>query len=165
MEILKGHTSPETAYVVNDYPYGFRLRCRIRYWIEYRKGHGCRFVSQTTNPKKAFDPATDRRPEPWNKPKASTYHRFGATMLRDPENGRISYTGLGIYTDAKEAREWAVRYGEGLVPEARIELEEWIRKKEIYEAKRAEGIEMQDAAIQTIIETSLDVGDADQEAK
>ena len=30
MTVLTGHTSPETAYVVSDYPYGFRLRCQIR---------------------------------------------------------------------------------------------------------------------------------------
>ena len=65
--VLNGHTSAETAYVVNDYPYGFQLRCKIRYWIETRKGHGMRFVSQTTNPRWAV--------EGWNKPKASTYSR------------------------------------------------------------------------------------------
>jgi hypothetical protein len=27
MTILTGHTSPEIAYLINDYPYGFRLRC------------------------------------------------------------------------------------------------------------------------------------------
>jgi hypothetical protein len=35
-QILTDHTSPETAYLVEDYPYGFRLRCQIRYWLEYR---------------------------------------------------------------------------------------------------------------------------------
>ena len=51
--VLHGHTTRETAYLVNDYPYGFRLRCKIRYWLEYKKGHGHRPVSQTTNPKVA----------------------------------------------------------------------------------------------------------------
>jgi hypothetical protein len=36
MQILKGHISQETAYLVDDYPYGFRLRCKIRYWLEYQ---------------------------------------------------------------------------------------------------------------------------------
>ena len=49
-QILQGHTSPETAYVVDDYPYGYTLRCRIRYWLEVNERHGVRFVSQTTNP-------------------------------------------------------------------------------------------------------------------
>ena len=52
MEILKGHTSPETAYLVRDYPYGYTLRCQIRYWLEHKPGKGVRFVSQTTNPKR-----------------------------------------------------------------------------------------------------------------
>lgn len=46
------HTSPETASIIDDYPYGFRLRCTMRVWLEYRKGHGYRMMSQTTNPKK-----------------------------------------------------------------------------------------------------------------
>ena len=61
---LSGHNDPESAYVVEDYPYGFRLRTTIRYWVETKKGHGQRFVSQTMNPKKTY--------EHWNKPKAST---------------------------------------------------------------------------------------------
>src|SRR6516165_4444148 len=64
MQILSGHISPETAYVVEDYPYGLRLRCRIRYWLEHTPKRGFRFWSQTTNPK---------RGNIWNKPKASTY--------------------------------------------------------------------------------------------
>lgn len=44
------HTSPETAYLVNDYPYG-GLRCKIRYWLEYSKNKGVRLGSQTTNPR------------------------------------------------------------------------------------------------------------------
>lgn len=31
--VLHGHTSPETAYVVENYPYG-GLRCTKRYWVE-----------------------------------------------------------------------------------------------------------------------------------
>ncbi len=34
IKILNGHISPETAYVVEDYPYGYTLRCTIRYWLE-----------------------------------------------------------------------------------------------------------------------------------
>jgi hypothetical protein len=48
LQLLFGHTSPETAYVVEDYPYGFRLRCKIRYWLEFKAKKGFRLVSQTT---------------------------------------------------------------------------------------------------------------------
>src|SRR5689334_7409438 len=72
VRLLAGHVDPDSAYLVDDYPYGRVLRCRIRCWIEddiRRSDHAGwqRFVSQTTNP---------RRPgQPWNNPKASTYAR------------------------------------------------------------------------------------------
>lgn len=91
VEILRGHTSPETAYVVDDYPYGFRLRCKIRHWLEAKPGHGHRFVSQTTNPKVPG--------EAWNKPKASTYS-IGpdlALMFKD-EQGHVHWTSVGGYS-------------------------------------------------------------------
>jgi len=66
---LPGHTTEDTAYVVDDYPYGFRLRCKIRYWLEYRSSQGFRLCSQTTNPKLSY--------EFWNKPKKSTYFPLG----------------------------------------------------------------------------------------
>jgi len=40
--------------LVEDYPYGFRLRCKIRFWLEYAPKRGFRFVSQTTNPKRGM---------------------------------------------------------------------------------------------------------------
>lgn len=85
---LSGHTSQETAYLVDDYPYGFKLRCKIRYWLEYRTNKGYRFCSQTTNPKKPI--------EVWNAPKKSTYVEMGASMYLD-ENDYVQWTGLGRY--------------------------------------------------------------------
>lgn len=81
---LYSHTSPETAYVVSDYPWGFRLRTTIRYWIESKdaKNGGQRFMSQTINPK------TNQ----WCKPKASTYSPI-AVMYLD-ENEHVQYTCL-----------------------------------------------------------------------
>ena len=70
-------------HMVDDYPYGFRLRCKIRYWIETTK-RGQRFVSQTTNPKKAG--------EHWNKPKKSTYSDLLALYL--DENDHVKYDAL-----------------------------------------------------------------------
>lgn len=78
MKVLHGHTSAETAYVVDDYPYGFRLRCKIRYWIETKKGHGMRLVSQTSNPKAAG--------LVWNKPKGTTYSPFLAMYLDEKDH-------------------------------------------------------------------------------
>ena len=72
--VLHGHVSAETAFLVTDYPYGYRLRCKIRYWLETNK-RGTRFASQTTNPKKAG--------EVWNAPKASTYREGICVMYLD----------------------------------------------------------------------------------
>ena len=130
MEILKGHTSPETAYLVDDYPYGFRLRCKIRYWLEFKEGKGFRFVSQTTNPK--------RPGEVWNKPKASTYCRFGGAMFLD-EKGHCHWAGLTEYSDGKEALAWLEKWGAG-VPEVGMDmLKRFVAAKVAYDANRAPG--------------------------
>lgn len=108
MELLLGHDSPATAYVVDDYPYGFTLRCRIRYWIETKKGKGQRFVSQTTNPK-----ITSR--EVWNKPKASTYSPILVMFL--DTTGYVTHDGLGIYATDEKIDEFERIYGDALQDE------------------------------------------------
>lgn len=74
--VLHGHVSPETAYTVDDYPYGgYRTKCR--WWLETAtKGRGknqMRCMQQTLNPKKGV----------WNKPHASTYEDFMVLYLDD----------------------------------------------------------------------------------
>ena len=101
MKVISGCYSPETAHVVADYPYGFRLRCQIRYWLEVND-KGTRFWSQTTNPK---------RGDIWNKPKASTYCLMGAMYL--DEDSHVHWIGLSAY-DASKARDFVTEYREGL---------------------------------------------------
>ncbi len=103
MTVLTGHTSPNTAYLVPDYPYGFTLRCQIRYWIETTT-HGQRVVSQTSNPKKAGIV--------WNKPKASTYSLLRVLYLAD--NGHVENAALTFYADAKEIDAFAETYAAAL---------------------------------------------------
>ena len=88
---LYGHTSEATAYLVDDYPYGFRERTQIRYWLEHKPKKGWRFVSQTLNPK------TNRL----NKPKASTYMDWGGAMFLD-DKGHVHWDGVGPYSDEKK---------------------------------------------------------------
>ena len=124
MKVLSGHISPETAYVVEDYPYGFRLRCKIRYWIEFKAKKGFRFVSQTTNPK--------RPGEVWNKPKASTYSLFGGAMYLD-ENEHVQFSGLNEYASGAEATAWQEKFAAG-VPEAGVALlNKWVAAKVAYD--------------------------------
>lgn len=126
MEILKGHISAETAYVVDDYPYGFKLRCKVRYWLEFNATNGTRFWSQTTNPK---------RGHVWNKPKASTYAKFGGAMYLD-DNGHVQWTALGPYSGGVEASNWQKIYGEGVPEAGRAVLNKWVAAKLAYDSNR-----------------------------
>lgn len=127
MHILTGHISPETAYVVDDYPYGFRLRCKIRYWLEHKAKRGFRLVFQTTNPK--------RPGEVWNKPKASTYARFGMCMYLN-EEGHVAWSALGEYCTGAEAQAWKDKYGAGVPEVGQKLLNGWVAAKVAYDANR-----------------------------
>ena len=123
MKRLEGHTTPETAFVVDDYPYGFRLRCKIRYWLEYRKGYGYRFVSQTTNPKKAG--------EVWNKEKAGTYcDENGLTFLYLDDENHVTYACWLVHSK-ETSQQFLSKYREMLTPkeielvEAFIKVSRW----------------------------------------
>jgi hypothetical protein len=80
---LYGHTSEETAYLIQDYPYGFKLRCQKKVWLEFRPGKGYRLVSRTSNPKKGGI---------WNKPDKSTYIQV-ANLYLDQE-GYVQWKGI-----------------------------------------------------------------------
>jgi hypothetical protein len=127
MQILTGHISPETAYVVDDYPYGFRLRCKMRYWLEYHPKRGFRLVSQTSNPK--------RPGLVWNKPKASTYCRFGGCMYLNEAN-HVAWSGLSEYSDGAEAKAWRDQYREGVPEVGREIVDRWVAAKVAYDANR-----------------------------
>lgn len=89
---IYGHTSPETAFVVEDYPWGFRLRTKIRYWIESKdaKNGGQRFVSQTVNPKTGA----------WCAPKYSTYSPLMVMYLDC--NSHLKISALSCYSSLEE---------------------------------------------------------------
>jgi hypothetical protein len=98
--ILRGHTSMDTAYLVDDYPYGYRLRCQIRYWVDTAtkgaKNGQQRFMSQTTNPK--VDGIM------WNKPKGSTYSPMVWMYLDDDKHvQQTSVSDIGV-TPESDAR-------------------------------------------------------------
>lgn len=164
-----GADSPETAYVVDDYPYGFRLRTSIRYWIETTK-HGDRFVSQTINPK------TGR----WNKPKPSIYAGV-AVMTRNPDDGHISYVTctenasaewVGVfraafwdelspaqqrrllqiigYTRATSKLTWSIRESTGWTAEQHEEADREQRQQMIY-LNHSIAVETRNATIESVV--------------
>lgn len=110
---LYGHTSEATAYLVDDYPYGFTARTQIRYWLEEKPKKGWRFVSQTMNPK------TSR----WNKPKASTYSDWGGAMYLDEKN-HVQWTGVGPYSDERAILAFVQTF-----PQAKSELRKVVPAK------------------------------------
>ena len=114
---LYGHTDENSAYVVDDYPYGFKLRTQIRYWLEFAPKKGARFVSQTMDPKKGR----------WNAPKKSTYADLGGVMFLDGQ-GHVSWEGVGVYTSATKLLEFVSKFPGAHLPD----LKAWSKAKVRY---------------------------------
>jgi hypothetical protein len=123
-EVLHGHDSEATAYVVDDYPYGFTARTKIRYWLETTPKKGARFVSQTLNPK------TQR----WNAPKKSTYTSLGGVMFLDM-NKHVSWDGLSEYSSPEQVVDFLRKYPGAKVPSLKI----WAKAKADFSADLASG--------------------------
>jgi hypothetical protein len=120
---LYGHTDEQSAYLVQDYPYG-SMRCRIRYWLENTPKKGFRFVSQTENPK------TLR----WNAPKKSTYVKFAGCMYLD-EKDHVQWDGVSEYTNASKVLDFVKDF-----PHADFSvLRMWAKEKAKYELASAHG--------------------------
>jgi hypothetical protein len=106
------HVSAETAHVIEDYPYGFRLRCTKRVWVERNK-RGQRVVEQTSNPKK---------PGTWNKPKASTYWGVCHLAIRRAD-GHVIPGGIGPHeSDAARLDDCESRMGHVLTDACRAAI-------------------------------------------
>ena len=128
MIILHGHTSMETSYIVDDYPYGFRLRCKIRYWLE-SNSKGVRLVTQTSNPKVSG--------LVWNKPKASTYCKFAGCMYLD-EAGHVQWAGMHEYMETKQCIEWRETYSAGVPADSLNRMHLFTEAKILYDRRKAE---------------------------
>ena len=89
---LYGYDSMENSYLVGDYPYGARLRCKIRYWLEVSGSKGFRFCSQTEDPRNGR----------WNNPKKSTYATLAGCLYLD-EKDHVQWDGLTEYSDGAKA--------------------------------------------------------------
>tara|TARA_R100001163_G_scaffold9381_1_gene9003 strand:- start:1832 stop:2356 length:525 start_codon:yes stop_codon:yes gene_type:complete len=84
-EIFYNAKDFDSAVEVDNYPWGFRLKTKRRYWVETTK-RGDRSVYATLNPK------TDK----WCKPKKSTYESV-LVVVKDTETGRVRTEGIGKY--------------------------------------------------------------------
>jgi hypothetical protein len=123
-QALYGYDSMENSYLVDDYPYGRQLRCRIRYWIEKSPSKGFRFCSQTEDPRSLR----------WNNPKKSTYVRLAANMFLDDKT-HVAWTGLSEYSSGHEVLDFIKRFPESDFSELRL----FIRMKIKFLTAYAEG--------------------------
>ena len=87
----------ESAVIVDNYPWGFKLKTKRAYWIE-TNNKGDRFCYQTLNPKN----------NKWCAVKTSTY---GAAFVltQDESNGYVSYFGLSKCDAAKDVESWLTK--------------------------------------------------------
>jgi len=120
---IYGHISPETAYVVEGYPWGFRLRTKIRYWVETSeaRGGGQRFCSQTVNPKTGQ----------WCAPKKSIYQTIMVMTL--DEEGHVHYVCTHRYSTSEELEEFKDRHLEHLNDYQKKGLEKELVMKKTFE--------------------------------
>lgn len=70
----------DNKHHVADYPYGYRKRCEMFYWVEWNNKGECRWVRQSK-----YDGYL-------NKPKKSTYYKFILAHLND--EGHIKYSAM-----------------------------------------------------------------------
>jgi len=85
----------ESAVIVNNYPWGFKLKTKRAYWVE-TNSKGDRFCYQTLNPK------TNK----WCAVKTSTYSAC-LVLTQDTDNYYVSYFGVDKYGDtAKDVGEF-----------------------------------------------------------
>jgi hypothetical protein len=111
--VLHGHASHETAYLIPDYPYSWKLRCEMRVWVDGPPGKGAhkgefRVMRQTADPKRSGPgrPGPFGQGEvsdgghPWNAAKASTYADWVVLYREDtgPDAGHVkAHLGSFIY--------------------------------------------------------------------
>lgn len=97
---ILGATSLKNAYIVVDYPYGFKLRTKKAYFIEHNtgKGKGYRLVEITADPRTGI----------WNKPKRGIYCTAIALYLDD--NGHVKSAGVTPYSNTEAFKSFAETY-------------------------------------------------------
>jgi hypothetical protein len=138
MNVLYGHTSPDTAHVTFAYPFGRRVRCLRREWVDTPTTGGKRgqqrFVTQTTHGSFNADYSLRIASEgqeaadawataqlaagelQWNAPKASTYSAL-VVMIEGPlddGSGRlgVSQVSLSPYAGNREIETFEMTVGE-----------------------------------------------------
>lgn len=110
MTPLYNHTSFETSYLVPDYPYGRKVRCEIRFWIEFKESKGYRFCHKTKNPK------TDS----WdtNAQKNSNYYTLAMCLYLD-EKDYVTYSALTEWSKPTDIKAFVENFPEAVTDRLR----------------------------------------------
>jgi hypothetical protein len=140
MNVLHGHQSPETAHITYAYPFGRRVRCLRREWVDSpvtgsKRGQQ-RFVTQTTHPSFNADYSLRIASEGqvaadawaaeqlaagalrWNAPKASTYSALVVMVEKPLDDGSdrlgVSHVALSAYAGGRELEAFETTVGDQL---------------------------------------------------
>lgn len=119
LDIIEPQPTEKNPYYVDNYPYGYRQRTQIRYWIE-TTNRGQRFVRQTLNPKT----------KKWNKPKKSTYSQIMLIGLN--EKNHVTYTSLSMYS-TEEALKFKKNYEKYFSEYQKKEIINILKMLEVYD--------------------------------
>lgn len=103
-KMLKVFDSQENSFLIEDYPWGFRLRTQQRVWVESKKGFGQRVMRQTLNPKNGK----------WCKAKASTYYVVLGLYLDENDYVQTWALSSGGWTKEDKIKEFEAFYGDQL---------------------------------------------------
>jgi len=124
---LTKHTNLETAYKVENYPYGFRLRTTMHYWIETVPKRGDRLCTCTINPKTGRVNAT----------KKSTFSNIGALYL--DENSHVHWAEVNIYTEPDLITSFVEAIGESNLNEEQKKQYRHLTGKKVVEIDKLTG--------------------------
>lgn len=128
VKVLHGHVDQDSAYLVDDYPYGRKLRCEIRYWVDTSlsgaKTGQQRFASQTTNPKRAG--------LSWNNPHYSTYSSMVVLFLNEDEHVKHWHVDNTHVTPEGDARLRLFGVYDQLTEVQREQYEKWLQRSKRY---------------------------------
>lgn len=118
--VLKNHTTFDNGAEVDNYPWGFSLKTKRRYWIETSKTHGQRLAYATMSPKTGQ----------WCKPKRGTYS-YIKLLLKQDDNGYIVTDSVSKYASSETMSNFLTKYENDLSTWEASEIKSMIRASDM----------------------------------
>lgn len=125
---ILGRDSEENAYIIKDYPFGFK-RTEQKRWIETNPKHGQRLCIKTKNPK------TGR----WCATKKETYSWI-VVLYIDNATGHVHTDSLSKYTSTDEAIVTKFKQDYDLSEYQTAEVDAWLIKLKAYNEKLSQQV-------------------------